>query len=161
MRREFDTEHKMVNVMLSDSLAMKTMLLRVKRMVMRSGEGQDELTRFVANWFNDKGYDIVIPIPDLMVRLCAGCYVSRNGNEPGSIYLEIEFPSLTLYLYLVETRTAVKAGPAVTETLRTMVFDVLKTNLLYAEVLPFSDSEVAGELMEFIYDYSDFEVEDV
>jgi len=43
-----------------------------------------------------------------------------------------------------------------------MVGDLLNARLVKVAATPFSDEEIVGELMEFIYDYTDYEeMEDV
>lgn len=138
----FLTDNELVvNVSLYD-VALRTMLLRLKRMLLRSPMGVHVIEQLVTNWDEGETIHIVsIPMPD-------DWQVRFNCVAKGRMSLVINSPSVSLTLVLIPNQNS--------ETDNKLVGKLLYVGLKGVDAIPFSESEVVGELMEFIYDYSDY-----
>jgi len=126
-----------------------TVLLRLKRILLRYPSAQFVLGKVVDEW-EDKGLDAAffVPMP------CSDWAVRFSVTRGGTMTLHIHSPSMSLQVKVINQQLSGYR--------HVMMGDLLNARLVNVETTPFTDEEIIGELMEFLYDYTEIEImEDV
>jgi len=155
MSNDMDELTLPVNVMIADDASVRTLMLRLKRMIVRDEEGESYLSSLMTSWYHGRGYSIEIPVPDSCELVVTVQTMFNADKKEGELSLVVNFPEKTLRLVLVSLR-----GGQFSSVHKEIVWEIMKTNLVDADCVAFNDAQIVNELMEFIYDYSDFELEE-
>jgi hypothetical protein len=139
-----------VNVPVTDEAGVHTMLLRLKRMLLRGN--QYRIAWLMTNWYQSRSCHVAIPVAitdeDDSENLAIVRSEFDGKGSMGQLTIELVISGVELHLSLLNF-----AGGVIGNDL---LWLMLERSILHSECVPFSDDEIVGEMMEFVYDYSDY-----
>jgi len=125
-----------------DSAAMRTMLLRLKRILLRNSTASATIKDLVKKWEDGVNvHGIEIPMPD-------GWWVYFRSHSFRSLALFIEASDISVEFNIFPVQA--------TDYRHCDISDLLYVGLHMEKPTAFGDSEIVGELMEFLHDYTDY-----
>jgi hypothetical protein len=138
------------NTSLVSTEDMLVMMTRLKRMLFRQGHVRGRICDMIGLLETGRGHRIDIPVPGLKVGLVSGW---EDGIA--DIFLLVDDgKELMIRFNLFQDVKVVNLN-----AMRNRIIMEYLANLREILVDPFSDEEIFGELLEFLSDYGDYDLE--